>query len=86
MSEILSGLGLEIEASDLGWQVQIPSFRFDIDVEDALVEEVARIYGYDEIPEQTAIASEHWKKATRERSIWTKSANWSSRRNPSCSA
>ena len=56
VSEILSGLGLENEANDAGWQVQIPSFRFDIDVEDALVEEVARIYGYDEIPEQTAIA------------------------------
>jgi phenylalanyl-tRNA synthetase beta chain len=56
VGEILSGLGLENEANDAGWQVQIPSFRFDIDVEDALVEEVARIYGYDEIPEQTAIA------------------------------
>jgi phenylalanyl-tRNA synthetase beta chain len=63
-SEILSGLGLEIEASDSGWQVQIPSFRFDIDVEDALVEEVARIYGYDEIPEQTAIAETPLATAT----------------------
>jgi phenylalanyl-tRNA synthetase beta chain len=64
VSEILSGLGLEIEASDSGWQVQIPSFRFDIDVEDALVEEVARIYGYDEIPEQTAIAETPLATAT----------------------
>jgi len=64
VSEILSGLGLEIEASDSGWQAQIPSFRFDIDVEDALVEEVARIYGYDEIPEQTAIAETPLATAT----------------------
>ena len=46
---------METEASDTGWAVEIPSYRFDIDVEDALVEEVARIYGYDEIPECTAI-------------------------------
>lgn len=56
VSEILSGLGLETRANDVGWEVKIPSFRFDIDVEDALVEEVARIHGYDEIPEKTAIA------------------------------
>jgi len=57
VSEILSGLGLEAEAGDTGWEVRIPSYRFDIDVEDALVEEVARIYGYNEIAEKTAIAA-----------------------------
>lgn len=54
--QILSDLGLEVSASEGGWSVRIPSFRFDIDVEDALVEEVARIFGYDEIPAVTAIA------------------------------
>ena len=33
-----------------------PGFRFDIDIEDDLIEEVARIYGYDRIPEATGIA------------------------------
>jgi phenylalanyl-tRNA synthetase beta chain len=33
------------------WQVTAPSARFDIAIEEDLVEEVARIYGYDEIPE-----------------------------------
>jgi phenylalanyl-tRNA synthetase beta chain len=56
VTEILVNLGLDAVANDNGWTVQIPSHRFDIDVEDALVEEVARIYGYDEIPEITAIA------------------------------
>ncbi len=64
VSEILSGLGLQTDAHDTGWQVQIPSYRFDIDVEDALVEEVARIYGYDEIPEKTAIAATPLARAT----------------------
>jgi len=56
VTEILTGLGMEIVANEGGWLVEIPSYRFDIDVEDALVEEVARIYGYDEIPEATAIS------------------------------
>ena len=54
VTSILTDLGLGGERTDDGWTVSIPSFRFDIDVEDALVEEVARIYGYDEIPEKTA--------------------------------
>jgi len=56
VEQILQGLGLGTAANADGWEVTIPSFRFDIDVEDALVEEVARIFGYDEIPEATAIA------------------------------
>ncbi len=56
VTEILGNLGLVTTDHDEGWTVDIPSYRFDIDVEDALVEEVARIYGYDEIPETTAIA------------------------------
>jgi phenylalanyl-tRNA synthetase beta chain len=53
VTQILTSLGLATVASSSGWKVKIPSFRFDIDVEDALVEEVARIFGYDEIPETT---------------------------------
>ncbi len=56
VSEILGNLGFVTKDTDDGWSVGVPSYRFDIDVEDALVEEVARIYGYDEIPEITAIA------------------------------
>ncbi len=53
---ILENLGFDaVETAD-GWTVGIPSYRFDMDVEDALVEEVARIFGYDRIPEVTAAA------------------------------
>jgi len=55
VTQILANLGLITRETDAGWTVEIPSYRFDIDVEDALVEEVARIFGYDEIPEATAI-------------------------------
>ena len=57
VSEILTNLGLVTTANAEGWNVEIPSYRFDIDVEDALIEEVARIFGYDEIPEVTAVAA-----------------------------
>ena len=56
VSDILAGLGLEFEDLSSGWQVIPPSFRFDIEIEDDLVEEVARIYGYDRIPEATGFA------------------------------
>ena len=34
------------------WTVQAPSYRFDIEREVDVLEEVARLYGYDRIPEQ----------------------------------
>lgn len=56
VAEILTGLGLEFGPVSGGWRVIPPGFRFDIDIEDDLIEEVARIYGYDRIPEATGIA------------------------------
>ncbi|NOX70092.1 MAG: phenylalanine--tRNA ligase subunit beta [Gammaproteobacteria bacterium] len=57
VSDILSGLGLDSVQVNGDWQVSPPSFRFDIAMEDDLVEEVARIYGYDRIPEATGSAN-----------------------------
>ena len=48
--DTLSGLGLTLTECDGGWQVQVPSYRPDINIEENLVEEVARIYGYEQIP------------------------------------
>ena len=70
VTEILSGLGMKTDVNDDGWRVEIPSYRFDIDVEDALVEEVARIYGYDDIPEATAMAKRLSRSQMSPRSIW----------------
>ena len=51
VEEILERLGMEIgERSDEGWQVKVPSYRFDISLEADLIEEIARVYGYDRIP------------------------------------
>jgi phenylalanyl-tRNA synthetase beta chain len=50
---ILQRLGLVVEVVDVGWQVTPPSYRFDIEIEADLIEEIARLHGYDSIPETT---------------------------------
>ncbi len=48
---ILERLGNRVEPGSDGWNVTPPSHRFDILIEEDLIEEVARVHGYDEIPE-----------------------------------
>lgn len=51
--DILERLGLQPETVAEGWKVHTPGYRFDIAIEEDLIEEVGRIYGYDAIPETT---------------------------------
>ncbi|MCD9033395.1 phenylalanine--tRNA ligase subunit beta [Luteimonas sp. Y-2-2-4F] len=50
VERILRALGLEVEAADAGWRVLPPARRFDLAIEEDLIEEIARIHGYDRIP------------------------------------
>jgi phenylalanyl-tRNA synthetase beta chain len=50
VERILSGLGLGVTATDDGWVCTVPSWRFDIAIEADLLEELARIYGYNRLP------------------------------------
>jgi phenylalanyl-tRNA synthetase beta chain len=50
VERILEALGLEVEAAPEGWTVTAPTRRFDLAIEEDLVEEIARIHGYDNIP------------------------------------
>ena len=50
VERILAALGLAVASDPEGWQVTPPARRFDIAIEEDLVEEVARIHGYDAIP------------------------------------
>ncbi|WP_158882262.1 phenylalanine--tRNA ligase subunit beta [Rhodanobacter sp. L36] len=50
---IFTALGMHITPADGGWEVTAPSSRFDIEREEDLIEEVARIFGYDNIPTHT---------------------------------
>ncbi|MDS1860764.1 phenylalanine--tRNA ligase subunit beta [Vibrio vulnificus] len=55
--EILERLGMTVETTAEGWVAVAPTWRFDIAIEQDLVEEVGRIYGYDNIPNQKPAAA-----------------------------
>jgi phenylalanyl-tRNA synthetase beta chain len=57
VADILTRLGLEVDHIEAGWEVVSPTWRFDIAIEQDLIEEVGRIYGYDNIPTQSPTAS-----------------------------
>ncbi|HHM04999.1 MAG TPA: phenylalanine--tRNA ligase subunit beta [Gammaproteobacteria bacterium] len=50
VTEILQRLGLDVVTGDGEWCVTPPSYRFDLAIEADLIEEVARIHGYTELP------------------------------------
>jgi phenylalanyl-tRNA synthetase beta chain len=53
VQQILLALGMQVAAVADGWQVTAPSRRFDIAIEEDLIEEIARIVGYEQIPMRT---------------------------------
>jgi len=50
VEKILTDLRMQPQFRDGAWTVTAPSDRFDIAIEEDLIEEVARIYGYENIP------------------------------------
>jgi phenylalanyl-tRNA synthetase beta chain len=50
VSDILQRLNMQLAEGTEGWQVTPPSYRFDINIEADLVEEVGRLIGYNNIP------------------------------------
>lgn len=50
IARILEGLGLPGRRAGDALEVEVPAFRRDIAIEDDLVEEVIRVWGYDKIP------------------------------------
>lgn len=47
MEQILCRLGMSVIQQQEGWHVEVPSHRFDIALEVDLVEEIIRLYGYE---------------------------------------
>jgi phenylalanyl-tRNA synthetase beta chain len=56
MITILQALGMHVDSRSEVWQIRVPSYRFDIRLDVDLVEEIIRIYGYDQLS-GTSIAS-----------------------------
>jgi len=55
IKNILNRLDMEIKEKDfgyIGWSVKAPSYRFDINEECDLIEEISRVFGFDQIPEK----------------------------------
>ncbi|WP_140920817.1 phenylalanine--tRNA ligase subunit beta [Limnobaculum xujianqingii] len=50
VSDILSRLGCEVSREGDNWKAVAPSWRFDMEIEEDLIEEIARVYGYNSIP------------------------------------
>jgi len=50
VTETLQGLGMEVEVRAEAWLAKAPSWRFDLSIEADLIEEIGRIYGYDQLP------------------------------------
>jgi phenylalanyl-tRNA synthetase beta chain len=48
--DILQRLGMEVKSFKDHWMVKPPSYRFDIEIEADLLEELVRIHGYNNIP------------------------------------
>lgn len=51
VTQILQRLGCQVNGEQDNWQVVAPSWRFDMQIEEDLIEEVARVYGYNNIPD-----------------------------------
>lgn len=56
VTDILTRLGLNVTFENDTWTAVAPSWRFDIEIEEDLIEEVARIYGYNNIPNNSPLA------------------------------
>jgi phenylalanyl-tRNA synthetase beta chain len=61
IDNMLTRLGFDHQRDDFdgsaGWLVKAPSHRFDIAIEADLIEEISRVYGYNNLPVRTPVTS-----------------------------
>ncbi|EGF31845.1 Phenylalanyl-tRNA synthetase beta chain [Oxalobacteraceae bacterium IMCC9480] len=57
IAEIFSRLGFEFKQKSGEFEVTPPSFRFDMEIEEDLIEEIARVFGFENIPAVPPVAA-----------------------------
>ncbi len=57
IADIFTRLALPFTLADGVFSVTAPSYRFDIEIEEDLIEEVARVYGFENIPTVAPVAA-----------------------------
>jgi len=67
VQSVLSALQMTVQDAASGWQVTPPPHRFDIAIEEDLIEEVARMVGYDTIAERAGETVIHFPELPRAR-------------------
>ena len=67
MAAIFERLGMNARRGGAEWQVTGPPWRFDVAIEEDLIEEIARIHGFDRIPETDALVREAMPAMTETR-------------------
>jgi phenylalanyl-tRNA synthetase beta chain len=74
VDRILRALGFGLAPAEGGWDVQVPSHRLDVHREVDVIEEIARIYGYDKFTPQLpalAVAAENAPRSEEETRLRT---------------
>lgn len=61
VEDILTRLGMAVSANAEGWDVAVPSYRFDVSIEADLLEELARVYGYNNLPVKPVVSDLNFK-------------------------
>jgi phenylalanyl-tRNA synthetase beta chain len=64
IADTFQRLGMAVAELSDGWQITPPGFRFDIAIEADLIEEIARIYGYNNIPNNSLLMRSDLSQAT----------------------
>lgn len=67
IEDLLGRLGIALQAQKAGWLAEPPPYRFDLQIEEDLVEEVGRLLGYDRIPARPGAGVGHLGSATEHR-------------------
>lgn len=57
VEDVFTRLGFDVKSDSDSWRVGIPSYRFDLSIEEDLVEEVCRVHGYNQISASHPVAS-----------------------------